>query len=130
MVETSTPIGHRQGTDLFVQIENVSVLSAEPRRSIIRVPSTAFDTYGACVYALDIAHGQAAVKQWEACAKYIPRDASFMCTTDANPRLCNAQQPCVGDIVDPPSTSGADETHLIKFVQQFNLYVVNTHAET
>ena len=48
-------------------------------------------------------------------------------TIDANLSLRRMEQPWAGEALDPPGSSGSDESLLLKFAHKFKIRVINTH---
>ena len=132
-INVEIPIGEHDGENVFVQLENRSLLYADPRRLTIRVRAQMFDMYGICIHAMDSSVGKEAVSQWWQANYVICRDctnnAHVLCIADGHMRIRNTSQPWVGDVLDMQGSSGTDELHMVIFAKYFSLIVVNTHDE-
>ena len=120
-----TVVGLLGSLEIKLQHENVSILVAQPRRLFVLVQCGAVTFYAVCLHALDSSAGAQAVCQWwnetaDITYRTIPRKATVLCGIDGNLRVRSANEPWIGQQVDPPGSSGTDETHLLRFVQQIH----------
>lgn len=131
-INCTTVVGLVDDAKLRVVDQNVSMLLAHPRRLLVWVKAAAFSSFGLCMHAPDISKGKEYAHAWwtetyEILHKLIPRGATIVCCVDGNLRVRCSAEPWVGQLRDPPGTSGTDEAYILKLARQLQFSVVNTH---
>ena len=133
-ISTFVPFITIDGTALYVQLDNVSILHADPRRLIVAIKAPCISCICLVLHAPDAGgHSQEAIATWwvkstDICMPVIGADDPVICGMDCNLRATESEQGIVGDLLDREA-GATPQFHMVEFCRNFNLMTANTYSE-